>query len=96
VPAKTKAATDQLAVDEQAMADIQEALSAEVTPLREEALNLRMLVLQHHGCACGQMQAYIRNSAAAIGQSGGRTVLFGPDGCGCPADPAARDGVPAE
>ena len=67
--AKTKAAMDQLAVDEQAMADIREALSAEVTALREQALNLRMLVLQRHSCTCGQMQAYIRNSAGAVGKA---------------------------
>ena len=85
--AKTKASTGQLATDEREMADVRKSLSAEVTALRQEALRLRMLVLQHHGCACAELQAYIRNSAGVIGQSGGRASLFGPDGCGCPADP---------
>ena len=87
--AKTKATTSQLAADEQAMADLRSALDAEVAALRQEALGLRLMVLEHHGCACAQMQAYIRNSARVIGRSGGRAVLFGPDGRGCPASPDA-------
>jgi len=92
--AKTKATADRLASDEQAIADVREALSAEVTTLRQEALSLRLLVLQHHGCACAQLQAYIRNSAKVIGRSGGRAVLFGPDGHGCPADPGLLSAGP--
>ena len=84
--AKTKAATGRLALDQQTMADERDMLIVEADALRREALQLRMLVLQHHGCGCTDMQSYIRNSAHVVGESGGRAIIFGPNGCGHAAE----------
>ena len=84
--AKTKAATGQLELDQQTMADERDMLIVEADALRREALQLRMLVLQHHGCGCTDMQSYIRNSAHVVGESGGRAIIFGPNGCGHAAE----------
>ncbi|CAK7210387.1 hypothetical protein SBRCBS47491_000764 [Sporothrix bragantina] len=81
--AKSKAAISKLEEDERAVTEEHNALFAQKVELVDEVLSLRMELIRHGHCVGdGNIQNYLNNAARMIGNSGGRNMIWGPDGSG--------------
>ncbi|ROT35896.1 hypothetical protein SODALDRAFT_53602 [Sodiomyces alkalinus F11] len=57
---------EDLQSNEAAVTAVHQALAAEATMLRSEVLMLKNMVLQHGGCGCPYIQAYIEGAASRL------------------------------
>ncbi|KAL1900542.1 hypothetical protein Sste5346_002265 [Sporothrix stenoceras] len=81
--AKSKAAISKLEEDERAVTEERNNLYAQKEVLVDEVLNLRMELIRHGHCVGDKnIQNYLQNAARMIGNSGGRQIIWGPDGSG--------------
>ncbi|CAK7199772.1 hypothetical protein SEUCBS139899_002455 [Sporothrix eucalyptigena] len=81
--AKSKAAISKLEEDERAVTEEHNALFAQKVELVDEVLSLRMELIRHGHCVGDDnIQNYLNNAARMIGNSGGRNMIWGPDGSG--------------
>lgn len=81
--AKSKAAISQLEEDERAVTEERNNLFAQKEVLVDEVLNLRMELIRHGHCVGdNNIQNYLQNAARTIGNSGGKNMIWGPDGNG--------------
>ncbi|ERS98847.1 uncharacterized protein SPSK_04336 [Sporothrix schenckii 1099-18] len=84
--AKSKAAISKLEEDERAVTEERNNLFAQKEVLVDEVLNLRMELIRHGHCVGdNNIQNYLQNAARMIGNSGGRHMIWGPDGSGSPS-----------
>lgn len=85
--AKSKAAISKLEEDERAVTEERNNLYAKKEVLVDEVLSLRMELIRHGHCVGdNNIQNYLQNAARMIGDSGGRQMIWGPDGSGSVSD----------
>ena len=81
--AKSKAAISKLEEDERAVTEERNNLFAQKEVLVDEVLSLRMELIRHGNCVGdNNIQNYLQNAARTIGNSGGKNMIWGPDGNG--------------
>lgn len=65
---RKKQSIKQLQEKEETVREIHRALSEEASQLREEALHLKNMVLEHSSCGCPRIDDYIQQAAASLAQ----------------------------
>jgi hypothetical protein len=85
---RKKQSIKQLQEREETVREIHRALSEEASQLREEALHLKNMVLEHSSCGCPRIDDYIQQAAASLAQEkSGPTYSIAHDpGCSAAGD----------
>lgn len=85
---RKKQSIKQLREKEETFREIHRALSEEASQLRDEALHLKNMVLEHSSCGCPRIDDYIQKAAASLAQekSGPSHSIAHEPGCSAAGD----------